>query len=152
MVFLCVLMIDRDSKIHFHRHLEDAIFADIAGIYTRKELDMSTVKLEDIQAGTQTTSDSALQIEMPDGKLPIGQHKFALKVVDNSGNQSQFATLSVLVIDTQAPMAILELRDASGQPVPDNRIPYGTSFILDGKKSTDVGGGNIVKYIWELIS
>ena len=117
---------------------------------------MSKINLEEIQKATADapikTEDSALQIDQPGDKLPLGRHEFQLVVVDSSGNKSAPATVAVFIVDTVNPTAILELKDASGRDVPENRIPYGTSFILYGKKSTDAGGGTIKEFIWTLVS
>ena len=110
---------------------------------------MSTIKLEDILGGAQETEDAQLRIDMPGEKLPVGQHRFQLTVADSSGNKSQPAIVLVAVLDTQAPTAILVARNLEGQPV--NKVPFGRGFILDGSKSTDVGGGKIVRYSWRLV-
>jgi len=112
---------------------------------------MTTVALEAIQAGPQTTADSRLVIEMPDGQLPVGQHRFGVTVQDDSGNESAQVFISVVVVDTERPTAVLELRDANGRLLDDNRIPFGATFTLDSRRSTDTGGGQMVTFIWELL-
>jgi hypothetical protein len=112
---------------------------------------MSTIKLEDILAGPQTTTDSQLVINMPDKKLPVGAHRLQLTVADDAGNLSKPAIVTVIVIDTEAPTAIVDVRDAEGRPLENNSISFGEGFILSGKRSTDAGGGRIVKYVWELV-
>jgi hypothetical protein len=87
---------------------------------------------------------------MPDEKLPLGQHRFQLEVVDDSGNLSQPALITVIVVDTIAPTAILDLRDASGRVITDGQVNYGENFILNGSRSTDIGG-SIVGYTWSKI-
>lgn len=117
---------------------------------------MTDIILEDIQKATDVdpvkTTDSTLHIDQAGEKLPLGEHKFELTVVDSSGNRSAPATVLVFVIDTENPTAILELQDANGRPVSENRISFGSSFILYGKRSTDAGGGTIKEYIWKMVS
>ncbi len=112
---------------------------------------MTTKTLEDIQANPVTTNDPKLVIQMPNGKLPVGGHSFQLEVEDDSGNVSQPAQVMVIVIDDQAPTAVLTVYDEEGRPLPNNRLPFGKGFILSGKRSVDVGGGKIVKYTWSLV-
>lgn len=112
---------------------------------------MTTVALETIQAAPQKTTDSQLVIEMPNAKLPVGTHKFGLTVTDDSGNKSAQMAVLVVVVDLENPTAVLEVRDATGRPVTDNRIRFGEHFILSGKLSTDAGGGTIVSYLWEML-
>jgi hypothetical protein len=66
-------------------------------------------------------------------------HRFRLIVVDDSGNKSQPDELDVIVADLQAPTAVLT---APGT------VPFGASFPLDGRRSVDAGGGQIVRYVW----
>ncbi len=112
---------------------------------------MSVVTLEEIIANPIKRNDSQLVIEMPDQKLPVGGHTFQLQVEDDSQNVSAPAQVLVIVVDTQAPTAVVTLAGPDGRPVPDNRIPFGSSFILNGKNSVDVGGGRIVSYTWTLL-
>ena len=112
---------------------------------------MATVKLEDIKANPVKSADSTLTVEMTGEKLSVGSHTFELQVQDDSGNVSAPARVTIIVVDTQAPTAVLELLDAQGRPADGNRIPFGASFILSGKKSVDVGGGSIARYTWTLL-
>ncbi len=112
---------------------------------------MTDIKLEKLQAtGRAKTSDPTLTITMPDQKLPVGQHRFRLTVTDDSGNKSTPAVVSVIVADTAAPTAVLDLRDANGAQVTDGRIEFGAGFILDGSRSVDIGG-SIASYTWEIV-
>ena len=112
---------------------------------------MTDIKLEKLLAAQSVeTADTDLVIKMPNKKLPVGQHRFNLKVVDDSGNQSSAAQITVIVIDSSAPTAVLDLLDAQGGPASNNRIPFGAGFILSGRRSADIGG-SIVKYIWEVV-
>ena len=74
-----------------------------------------------------------------DKPLPLGRHKFRLIVVDNSNNKSAPDELEVLVADQAAPTAVLNAPKV---------VALGTSFNLDGTKSFDLGGGQVVTYLW----
>jgi len=112
---------------------------------------MTTKTLEDIRANPIKTDDATLTIQMPNDKLKVGGHTFQLVVADDSGNVSVPATVTVVVVDTQAPTAVLTVSDEQGRPVEGNRIPFGSGFILNGKKSVDAGGGDIVSFTWSLV-
>ena len=112
---------------------------------------MTNITLENLLAsGLVETPDSQLTIQMPDQKLPVGQHRFSLTVQDDSGNQSNAAQITVIVVDTTAPTAVLDLQDTQGRTVTDGRIAFGSGFILSGKRSVDIGG-TISKFIWEVV-
>ncbi|MCP4378553.1 MAG: hypothetical protein GY794_20550 [bacterium] len=96
------------------------------------------------------TADSQLVIQMPDQKLAVGQHRFNLTVEDDSGNASTAAQITVLVVDTTAPTAVLDLHDERGRTVTDGRISFGSGFILSGKRSVDIGG-TVARYRWEVV-
>lgn len=112
---------------------------------------MTTKTLEDIRTGPIKTDDATLTIQMPNDKLKLGGHTFQLVVADDSGNVSAPTTVLLIVIDTQAPTAVLTLNDEQGRPLEGNRIAFGSGFILNGKRSIDVGGGNIVSFTWTLV-
>ncbi|TVZ37376.1 hypothetical protein P886_1717 [Alteromonadaceae bacterium 2753L.S.0a.02] len=112
---------------------------------------MTTINLDELRnSGTVETSDARLDIEMGERPLPLGEHRFNLQVFDNSGNQSTAAIVSVFIIDTQAPTAILRVLNNQGQPV--NRIAFGDNFTLDASLSTDAGGGVIDRYVWRMVN
>jgi hypothetical protein len=112
---------------------------------------MTTKTLEDIRANPVKTDDATLTIQMPNDKLKVGGHTFQLVVTDDTGNVSLPATVTLIVVDNQAPTAVLTLSDEQGRALDSNRLPFGTGFILNGNKSVDVGGGNIVSYTWSLV-
>lgn len=112
---------------------------------------MTIKKLEEIMVGPVKTDDATLTIQMPGEKLKIGGHTFQLQVADDSGNVSVPATVMVIVIDTQAPTAVLVARDEQGKLLEGNRIPHGNGLMLDARKSVDSGGGTIVSYTWTLV-
>ena len=87
-------------------------------------------------ATEQPTVEVTLSLQRP---LAVGRHRFRLIVLDNSGNRSAPDEIDVVIADTQAPTAVL---------TPLNPVPFGTSFNLDGRRSTDVGGGQITRYVW----
>jgi hypothetical protein len=75
----------------------------------------------------------------PDRPLRIGRHTFRLVVVDDSGNISIPDDVVVIVADTQNPTAVLSAPSS---------VAFGTSFNLDGRRSFDAGGGQVVTYLW----
>ncbi len=85
------------------------------------------------------TVEVTVSVDIP---LAVGKHVFQLVVEDDSGNQSLPATVDVVVRDSQAPTAILTA---------PSQVDFGQSFKLDGSKSSDVGGGKVVKFIWTLV-
>lgn len=112
---------------------------------------MTDITLEELLATEKVkTADSQLVIQMPDQKLAIGKHSFSLSVEDDSGNVSTDALVTVIVVDTAAPTAVLDLRDAQGRSIADGRIEFSSGFILDGKRSVDIGG-SIASYTWEVV-
>jgi hypothetical protein len=84
---------------------------------------------------------------MPNEKLKVGSHIFQLQVVDDSTNPSDPAQVTVIVVDSQKPTAVIAACDEQGNPLVRNRVPFGSGFMLDGRKSVDIGG-RIVTYIW----
>jgi hypothetical protein len=113
---------------------------------------MTDINLEKLlQEGEVETTDSSLVIKMPNQKLSVGQHRFNLTVEDDSGNSSSTAQITVIVVDSAAPTAIVDLLDESGRQITDGRVSFGAGFVLNGKRSVDVGG-TITKYIWEVVA
>lgn len=87
----------------------------------------------------QQTTDPTIQVTVDaQNPLPVGRHVFRLVVVDDAGNESLPDEVEVFVTDANKPTAILRA---------PARVPFGQSFPLDGRASTDVGG-KIVRYIW----
>lgn len=80
--------------------------------------------------------------------LPLGNYQFQLVVTDNGGYVSMAAQVTVIIIDNVAPTARLDARNVGGELLPKNSVPYKEDFILDGSRSVDAGGGNIVSYTW----
>ena len=73
--------------------------------------------------------------------LPVGQRRFQLVVVDDSGNESVPADLIVVVADTKRPTAVLD---------GPSQIAFGEPFKLIGEKSFDIGG-KVVLWRWTLM-
>lgn len=114
---------------------------------------MTTVALGDLKKEKQVTNDASLTVKVQaNNPLEIGAHSFQLIVVDDSGNESVPATITVVVKDTQRPTAVLLLTDAEGNAVPNNTLEFGASFILAGQKSIDAPPGKITKYVWTMLS
>ncbi len=113
---------------------------------------MTEINLEELlEKGSAKTPDSRLEIKMPEQKLAVGQHRFSLTVTDDSGNPSTPAIITVVVQDTAAPTAVLDLRNEQGGQVINGRIEFVAGFILDGSRSTDIGGA-IESYTWEILA
>ena len=55
------------------------------------------------------------------------------------GNNSIPDEVVVIVADTSAPTAVLSAPRA---------VAFGSSFLLDGSRSFDAGGGKVVRYVW----
>ena len=75
----------------------------------------------------------------PATPLAVGRHHFQLVVQDDSGNRSEPTVVEVIVRDTQKPTAVLDA---------PREVDFGRSFQLSGRRSSDIAGGRIVKYIW----
>lgn len=114
---------------------------------------MSKITLEDFQTqGEVKTEDAVLTVTVSANKpLPIGPHVFELQVADEAGNISKAVGVQVVVKDTQAPTAVLNVTDAEGRPLPENVLEFGAGFILNAKGSLDIGSG-IASYTWRMVS
>ena len=78
----------------------------------------------------------------PANPLSVGRHTFQLVVVDDAGNQSQPDSVVVIVKDSINPTAVLRA---------PSQVEPGTSFSLNGRASSDVAPGRVVKYIFTLV-
>lgn len=87
----------------------------------------------------QTTESTVEVTVTPTAPLPPGRHRFQLVVVDDSGNQSEPATVDIVVIDDKKPTAVI---DAPAT------VPFGSSFNLSGARSFDLPPGKITTYRW----
>jgi len=78
----------------------------------------------------------------PNKPLKVGAYTFQLEVLDDSGNRSKAVQARVVIVDSQAPTAIISA---------PRTVPFGTDFTLSGAESSDVGGGTIARYVWTLL-
>lgn len=91
-----------------------------------------------------STEDAKVEVTInPDKPLKVGRYVFQLVVVDDSGNESLPAQQEVIVLDTERPTAVLDIRPS--------KVAVGESFVLYGDQSTDLGGGRINKYVWTFL-
>ena len=84
------------------------------------------------------------------GALPLGPNRFSLVVVDDSGNESAPFLLTVTVVDTDKPTAVLQVVNADGKVV-DPTVAFGQTFILSGAASQDKEPGKIKEYRFTLL-
>ena len=84
--------------------------------------------------------------------LKPGKHVFQLVVTDDSGNDSDTASVTIIVIDQDRPTAVVDLIDATGGRIsePEVKVPFGKPFQLTGDRSTDVGG-SVKVWNWTLL-
>jgi len=84
------------------------------------------------------------------GALPLGPNRFSLVVVDDSGNESEPFVLTITVVDTDKPTAVLQVVNADGK-VLDPTVQFGQTFILSGAGSQDKDPGKIKEYRFTLL-
>lgn len=90
-----------------------------------------------------TTEEPTIEVTVdPTDALPVGRHVFQLVVMDDSGNESRPAEVAVVVRDTEAPTAVIRA---------PSQVSFGKSFALDGRASSDLPPGKIVRYEWTLV-
>ena len=91
-----------------------------------------------------TTEEAVIEVtqnvEQP--SLSPGRHTFQLIVEDDAGNVSLPDTVQVIVRDTIRPTAVLEA---------PRTVQPGQSFYLNGKSSSDVPPGRVVRFEWTLL-
>ena len=86
--------------------------------------------------------DSLLSITVDtQNPLRVGAYEFQLVVTDDSGNNSNPATVRIIIADDEAPTAVIDAPD---------RVSFAKDFALSGKCSLDVGG-KLSKFVWALI-
>lgn len=104
---------------------------------------ISSADLQVNQPIEAAAPDATLIITIdPNQPLPVGAHTFQLEVLDDSGNRSQPARATVIIFDNEAPTAVI---------TGPERVPFNREFTMSGADSRDVGGGQIVRYVWTLI-
>lgn len=87
---------------------------------------------------TVASSEPSIEVSLSaDQALPVGRQTFRLVVTDDAGNLSQADEVTVIVADQEAPTAVLSAPRV---------VRFGQSFILDGSRSFDVGGGKVVNW------
>lgn len=94
--------------------------------------------------------DVAVSRETP---LKVGKHVFRLIVIDDTGNESAPATVTIIVEDRERPTAVIDLIDAAGNRIPDPevRLRFGDAFRLSGERSSDIGG-TVRAWNWALLA
>ena len=89
------------------------------------------------------TADPGVEVTInADSALPVGRHRFQLVVVDDSGNSSLPDQVEIIVRDSKNPTAVITA---------PTQVEFGETFGLDGRKSSDVAPGRVVKYVWTLV-
>ena len=92
----------------------------------------------------QETDTPNITVELsPEEPLAVGEHKFELVVIDDSGNASEPAIASVIVRDLEKPTAVLDV---------PRQVGFGQSFEISGKRSTDLPPGKIKTYRFRLLN
>jgi hypothetical protein len=96
------------------------------------------------QPGTPIeTTEPVVEVTVtPEAPLSTGRHRFQLVVVDDAGNTSDPDVVDVVVRDTQRPTAVLRAPE---------QAEFGRSFALDGRASSDVPPGRVVRFVWTLV-
>jgi hypothetical protein len=76
------------------------------------------------------TQDPIVEVSSdPDATLSPGKHRFQLVVEDDTGNQSEPATVEIIIVDNKKSTAVI---DAPAT------VLLGSSFKLTGNRSTDL--------------
>jgi hypothetical protein len=91
-----------------------------------------------------TTEVAAIEVTQNPEKptLAPGRHSFQLIVEDDAGNLSLPDVVEVIVRDTILPTAVLDA---------PKLVQPGQSFFLNGKRSSDVAPGRLVRFEWTLL-
>ena len=114
---------------------------------------MQQVKLQTLmEQGVETAPpDNVLEVVGTQG-LSVGSHTFSLQVVDAAGNKSTAAKVTITVLDTTAPTAVLNVLNVNKEVATE--IEWGSTFYLSAEGSVDTPtedlGGQISSYIWTL--
>ena len=104
---------------------------------------------------SKVKSDEPLLDVLASAAAPLkpGKHVFQLVVTDDSGNDSDTASVTVIVVDQTRPTAVIDTINADGVRIPDPevKVPFGSAFRLTGERSSDIGG--VVKvWNWTLLA
>ena len=104
---------------------------------------ITSAQLQVNQPVEGTAPDATLTITVDAGRpLAVGSYTFQLEVIDDSGNRSQPTQVRLVVLDNEAPSAVISA---------PRTVPFNTAFTLSGAESRDVGGGRITRFIWTLV-
>jgi len=101
----------------------------------------------------EAKGDPLLEVQVsPDNPLTVGKHVFQLVVTDDAGNKSVPQNVTIIVLDTSVPTAVIDVIEPTGRvnPSPEVQIPFGAKFALTGKRSTDIGG-EVRVWTWTLL-
>ncbi len=107
--------------------------------------------------GTDTTvkaNEPSLEVAASrQAPLKPGKNVFQLIVEDDTGNQSEPATITIIVRDNVRPTAVIDFVEATGgtNPNPTMEVAFGTKFALSGKRSSDVDG-EVTSFTWQLLT
>lgn len=98
-----------------------------------------------------TQADPLVKVEVSrQSPLPVGPNRFRLVVIDDEGNPSEPTFIEVLVLAPTDPTAVLDVVNDAGARI-DPQVPFGTTFILSGARSSDVAPGRVVEYQFTLV-
>ncbi len=91
-----------------------------------------------------TTEEAVIEVTQTTDNptLTPGRHSFQLIVEDDAGNVSLPDVVEVIVRDTIRPTAVLDA---------PKTVQPGQSFFLNGKRSSDVAPGRVVRFEWTLL-
>jgi hypothetical protein len=101
----------------------------------------------------EAKDDSLLEVQVDRANpMPVGKHVFQLIVTDDADNKSTPATVTVIVLDTAVPTAVIDFVDSQGRThaEPEVRISFTEKFALSGKRSHDLGG-QVRMWTWTLL-
>ena len=82
----------------------------------------------------------------PNQQLKVGANRFELVVIDDAGQESEPATIEVVLLHDEKPTAILDVLNPNGERLERPRLKQGEQFMLSGKRSFDKDPGKIEKY------
>jgi hypothetical protein len=103
---------------------------------------------------TEVKSDEPLLDVVASAANPLkpGKHVFQLVVVDDAGNPSETANVTIIVQDTERPTAVIDLITERGERIatPEVNVRFGSPFRLSGERSSDIGGA-VTTWNWSLL-
>ncbi len=89
------------------------------------------------------TTSPTFTVTASSAPVPAGAQTYRLVVVDNAGNLSPPAEVTVVVQDNTAPTAVVTA---------PTTVDLGQDFTLDGRASFDAAPGSIVTYRWSALT